>query len=74
MKRTGLLIALVAYSFLSLIFLSGSRAQKPPGPQIYFQEKNFDFQEVEEGSVLDHTFRVSNRGDQPLVIEKVSPA
>lgn len=74
MKRTGFLLALVACSLLALVPFSGSLAQKPSGPRIHFQEKNFDFKEVEEGSVLEHAFKVLNRGDQPLVIEQVSPA
>jgi hypothetical protein len=74
MKRSLFLLVLAACGFAALVLSSGSQAQKPSGPQISFQEKNFDFKDVEEGTVLDHTFKVWNRGDQPLVIEKVSPA
>jgi hypothetical protein len=37
------------------------------------EENYFNFQEVTEGSVLTHTFKILNKGDQPLKIRKVSP-
>jgi len=36
-------------------------------------EKSFNFQEVEEGKVVEHVFRVLNRGDEPLEIKDVNP-
>jgi hypothetical protein len=44
------------------------------GPRIQLGEKTFDFGPVKEGQVLEHDFKVFNRGDQPLLIEKVSPS
>ena len=44
------------------------------GPRIQLIEKRYDFGRVKEGTVLQHEFKVFNRGDQPLVIEKVSPS
>ncbi len=44
------------------------------GPRIQLSERTFDCGTVEEGKGLEHEFKVFNRGDQPLVIEKVSPS
>ena len=72
MKKFLFHIALVALCLCTQ--LSVSVAQKPAGPQIYLKEKVFNFKEVDEGRILEHTFRFANRGDQPLTIEKVSPS
>jgi hypothetical protein len=36
-------------------------------------ERVFDFKDVEEGKVVEHAFRVLNKGDQPLQITNVNP-
>jgi hypothetical protein len=72
MKRLLFCVALVALCLCTQ--LAVSVAQKPAGPQIYIKEKVFDFKEVDEGRNIEHTFRVVNRGDQALTIEKVSPS
>jgi hypothetical protein len=41
------------------------------GPQIVIEERSFDFKAVEEGPRLEHSFRVSNQGDQILEIRRV---
>jgi len=36
-------------------------------------EKSFDFMEVEEGKMIEHAFKVLNKGDQILMISHVNP-
>lgn len=43
------------------------------GPRLVIEAKEFDFKEVEEGKVITHTFKVLNKGGQPLEIKRVSP-
>jgi hypothetical protein len=43
------------------------------GPRLVIEAKEFDFKEVEEGKVVTHTFKVLNKGDQPLEIKRVNP-
>jgi len=69
-----LLFSLALFGLCLCTQFSASLAQRPVGPQIYFKEKVFDFKDVDEGRVLEHTFSVANRGDQSLTIEKVSPS
>ena len=43
------------------------------GPRLVIEAKEFDFKEVEEGKVITHTFKVLNKGGQPLEIRRVNP-
>lgn len=40
-------------------------------PQIYFEETAFDWQSVLQGTRVRHKFKVNNRGNAPLLIDKV---
>ena len=44
------------------------------GPQIIIDEQTFDFGAVKEGVSVEHSFKVLNKGDQALEIEKVKAA
>jgi hypothetical protein len=37
-------------------------------PTMDFEEKNYDFGTINEGDVVEHTFKFTNNGDAPLVI------
>ncbi len=56
-----------------LLFFSSAHAQNAAPPQMVIPEPSYDFKEVSEGSVLEHTFQVLNKGGQVLEIMKVSP-
>jgi hypothetical protein len=71
MKR---LVTIASFAVLLCVSLSTvSFAQPLSGPSMVLPEKSFDFTEVEEGKVVEHAFRVLNRGDQPLEITNVNP-
>lgn len=74
MKRLSFAVFIAAGCLCALFGNQVCLAQKPVGPQISFKEKNFDFKQVDEGKILEHTFVITNTGDEPLVIEKVSPS
>ena len=40
-------------------------------PKIVFDQKDFDFGEVEAGQKIEHVFTFRNKGEGPLTIEKV---
>jgi hypothetical protein len=69
MKRLFSLVSL----FVLLCFgvLSSSPAQASSEPTLVLPEKSFDFKEVVEGKVVEHTFKVLNKGNQPLEINKI---
>jgi hypothetical protein len=41
--------------------------------RISMAEKEFNFGQVFEGDPLEHVFTVTNKGTEPLVIERVAP-
>ncbi len=43
-------------------------AQEVYYPTMDFEEKNFDFGTINEGEVVEHTFKFTNNGQAPLVI------
>jgi Protein of unknown function (DUF1573) len=71
MKR-HLSLASLGVLFCVSIF-TASLAQTPSGPSMVLPESSFDFGDVDEGKVVEHTFRVLNKGNQPLEIRKVNP-
>lgn len=68
--RPALILCTATLALLSLFHPSLA----DQGPRIQMMEKRYDFGPVNEGAVLTHEFKVFNRGDQPLVIERVSPS
>ncbi len=44
------------------------------GPSIQFDSEKYDFGSIKEGTIVTHTFTFKNSGDQPLIINKVSPS
>ena len=59
-----LLIVIAAYPLISRV---------ATGPRISIEAKEFDFKEVQEGKTMAHTFKVLNKGDQTLEIERINP-
>ena len=47
--------------------------QDNKGPRISVEGREFDFKEVKEGTVLEHTFKILNIGDESLKIISVRP-
>ncbi|KXX67878.1 DUF1573 domain-containing protein [Flammeovirga sp. SJP92] len=57
--------------FLGLIGIVAS-AQDTTGPVLTFEEKTYEFGDIHQGDVVEHTFKFSNTGDAPLVITNVT--
>ncbi len=72
MKKFRITTALVLSFVLVLFFITSANAATQ-GPKIVIPEGLFDFGEVKEGIVLEHSFQILNKGDQPLQIVKVRP-
>ena len=71
MKKLWIGIFLFTLCFIT--HFSFGWAQGTTGPRMVIKEKAVDYTEVDEGEVIEHVFKVSNTGDQPLQIEKVKP-
>lgn len=59
--------------FFMVMGIVPCRAQDHAGPIMLIEEKIFDFQDVEEGTLLEHDFVVKNKGNTPLIIKRVAP-
>jgi hypothetical protein len=50
-----------------------SAANEDFRPEIYIENSNYDAGKVMEGTVIDHTFTIYNRGGEILNIKAVRP-
>ena len=71
MRKSWLFI--LALGTLILIFSSLAPAQRVGGPKMVIKEREFDFEEVKEGAVITHSFKILNSGNETLTIVKVNP-
>lgn len=53
--------------------LAHSEVPASAGPKIEVQERVFDFKEMIEGQTIEHVYKVQNKGDQPLEIQRAKP-
>jgi len=61
------------YVVISLLICFNVWADGTKGPSMSILEPVYDGREVQEGTIIDHTFRFKNDGDALLEIKKVSP-
>lgn len=65
---------LTLFMLIILFPMTSIMAEEPKvSPVIVIPEKVFDFKDVKEGTVLEHTFKVYNKGDGVLTIKSVKP-
>jgi len=57
----------------AVIFASTVQAKEKGGPEAVMTEMSFDFEEIKEGSVIEHSFTVINKGASTLEIMNVKP-
>ncbi len=74
-KVVSVTLILLAASTLTLFSFSNRNVTASVGAaKIVFSEESHDFGKVEQGPVLEYSFKFTNEGDKPLVIEKVQPS
>ena len=66
-------IKIVCFVALSVLFLiSLTQAKKThSNPFSEIKERSFDFGQVKEGAILEHTFSIRNKGDKVLQVDRV---
>jgi hypothetical protein len=67
------LLLLIVFVFLAALLGPAAFSQAGSGPRMVMEEKEFDFKEVLEGKIVEHAFKVLNKGDQLLQIRGVRP-
>ena len=58
---------------LLFIFFDSGFAQETVGPKMVIEQTDYDAKEVKQGDIINHAFKVMNKGDQPLEIKSVKP-
>lgn len=56
-----------------LVALTHAAGEKKAIPVIEVERPTYDFQQITQGEVIKHDFRVFNRGNAPLQIKNVKP-
>lgn len=70
----GILFFVRVFIFVIAISYYPALAQETPtGPKMVLKERVFDFGKVRQGEIIEHSFWVLNKGDQPLKIIGVKP-
>jgi len=65
---------LLASALIFLSFSNRNLTASEGNAKIVFSEESYDFGKVEPGPVLEYSFKFTNEGDKPLVIEKIQPS
>ncbi len=71
MKKLAFLMAMVLVVFAA----KAQEAKEQPaknGPVITFEESSKDFGDIKQGDKVEHTFKLENTGNAPLVISNVA--
>ena len=61
------------FVLLLIALLVHSEVPASAAPKIEVQERVFDFKEMIEGQTIEHVYKVQNKGDQPLEIQRAKP-
>jgi Protein of unknown function (DUF1573) len=57
-----------------LFFALAIQAQKQTGPILTWEKGTHDFGEVVQGDKVEHTYKFTNTGNEPLIITNVVPS
>jgi len=60
-------------ALMVLVQLTQAAGEKEAIPVIEVERPTYDFQQINQGEVIKHDFRVFNRGNAPLQIKNVKP-
>ena len=64
-------LSLILGTFVVFAAYAQEQTATQPGPQITFEEKTFDFGDIQQGDQVEHIFAFENTGDAPLILTNV---
>lgn len=74
-KAGYLILGLLVISSVMLFLMNNSKlSASVSASKILFDEEFHDFGTVGQGPVLEYSFKFTNKGKSPLIIEKVQPS
>jgi hypothetical protein len=59
---------------LFVLMMFAGYAYSQSGPVLVWEKGAHDFGEVAEGTQVSHTFRFTNKGNEPLILTRVQPS
>ena len=65
------LFAVIAVFLLPGVFLVAGAQTLPAGAAISWEKNTHDFGEINEGEKVEHSFKLTNTGSEPLVITNI---
>ncbi|MCJ7593930.1 MAG: DUF1573 domain-containing protein [Desulfobacterales bacterium] len=71
--RVFLIGCMVLGLAISSFWARPAAGQPLQGPRLVIEETVYDFGKVLEGQVIEHTFKILNKGNAVLHIQKVKP-
>lgn len=60
------------FASLPVLGQSGLKSPETGGPMLTWEESAFDFGDIRQGDKVEHTFKFTNTGSEPLIITNVS--
>jgi hypothetical protein len=74
-KRMKVLRAILLACLVMMVWAGSTQAaeENEAVPIIEIENPTYDFQQIPQGEVVKHDFRVLNRGGAPLEIKSVKP-
>lgn len=70
MKKYMMLMLALVFSFA--VLAQNSPAEKPNGPYMKFEKTSHDFGDIYHGDKVEHTFRFTNTGTEPVIITNIA--
>ncbi len=71
MKKYLLLLICVCYGMLGFAQSNTTHVSNDNFPVLSFHEKEYDFGDLKQGDIVEHTFSFKNTGKTPLIIANV---
>lgn len=74
--KTGYFVAgmLIIAAVMFFLFNNSKISASVSSSKILFEEETHDFGKVPQGPQLEYSFKFTNKGKSPLIIEKVQPS
>ncbi len=74
-KTSYFILGMLVISAVVFFLMNNSKiAASVSSSKIVFEEEDHDFGKVPQGPQLEYTYKFSNKGKSPLIIEKVQPS
>jgi hypothetical protein len=71
MRKPFVLLFLVVFAVTAIAQEAKSTAAKVTGPVLTFEKSTHDFGDIYQGDNVEHVFKFTNTGNEPLIISNI---